>query len=101
MLNKVMEGLDRELTRRERMRTQRNTESAAGGPITSATGHEPRLVVVMGEDALEELNVLRVPLARELEWKPGEIQRLTPTCDALTVPDIDGSLDDERAKRDF
>jgi uracil-DNA glycosylase len=62
---------------------------------------QPRIVVVMGEDAVEELNMLRVPLARELEWKPGEIQRLTPTSDALTVPDIDGSLDDERAKRDF
>ena len=32
---------------------------------------------------------------------PGEIQRLTPACDALYVPDIDASLDDERAKREF
>ena len=62
---------------------------------------QPRIVVVMGEEALEELNALRVPLARELEWKPGELQRLTPTCDALTVPDIDRSLDDEGAKREF
>jgi uracil-DNA glycosylase family 4 len=62
---------------------------------------QPRIVVVMGEEAVEELNVLRVPLGRELEWKPGEIQRLTPTCDALAVPDIDASLDDEGAKREF
>jgi uracil-DNA glycosylase len=62
---------------------------------------QPRIVVVMGEDAVEELNMLRVPLARELGWKPGEVQRLTPTCDALTVPDIDRSLDDEVAKREF
>jgi uracil-DNA glycosylase len=62
---------------------------------------QPRIVVVMGEDAVEELNVLRVPLGRELDWKPGEVQRLTPTCDALTVPDIDRSLDDEGAKREF
>jgi uracil-DNA glycosylase len=62
---------------------------------------QPRIVVVMGEEALEELNSLRVPLGRELEWKPGEIQRLTPTCDALTVPDIDRSLDEEQSKRDF
>ena len=47
---------------------------------------QPRIVVVMGEEALEELNSLRVPLGRELEWKPGEIQRLTPTCDALDRP---------------
>ena len=62
---------------------------------------QPRIVVVMGEEALEELNMLRVPLGRELEPKTGEIQRLTPTCDALVVPDIDRSLDDEVAKRDF
>jgi uracil-DNA glycosylase len=62
---------------------------------------QPRIVVVMGDEALEELNSLRVPLGRELEWKPGEIQRLTPTCDALTVPDIDRSLDEEQAKREF
>jgi uracil-DNA glycosylase family 4 len=62
---------------------------------------QPRIVVVMGEEAAEELNQLRVPLARELDWNPGELQRLTPTCDALTVPDIDASLDDEGAKREF
>jgi uracil-DNA glycosylase len=62
---------------------------------------QPRIVVVMGEEAVEELNMLRVPLGRELEWKPGEVQRLTPTCDALTVPDIDRSLDEEQAKREF
>ena len=31
----------------------------------------------------------------------GEIQRLTPSCDALYVPDIVRSLDDEVAKREF
>jgi uracil-DNA glycosylase family 4 len=62
---------------------------------------QPRIVVVMGQDAVEELNQLRVPLARELDWKPGELQRLTPSCDALAVPDIDSSLDDEGAKREF
>ena len=41
--------------------------------------------------------------ARRASWRrdEGEIQRLTPACDALYVPDIDGSLDDERAKREF
>ena len=62
---------------------------------------QPRIVVVMGEDALEELNALGVPLARALEPKPGEIQRLTPSCEALYVPDIDRSLDEEGANRDF
>ena len=62
---------------------------------------QPRMVVVMGEEALEELNDLHLPLGRRLDWKPGELQRLTPSIEALTVPDIDRSLDDEDAKREF
>jgi uracil-DNA glycosylase family 4 len=62
---------------------------------------QPRIVVVMGEDARQELNGLGVPLAGELDALAGEIQRLTPSCDALWVPDIDQSLDDEQTKRDF
>jgi uracil-DNA glycosylase len=62
---------------------------------------QPRIVVVMGEEALAELNDLEVPLARAVEPRAGEIQRLTPSCDALYVPDIDASLDDEEAKRRF
>ncbi len=61
----------------------------------------PRIVVVMGEEALIELNDLHLPLARELEPRTGEIQRLTPSCEALYVPDIDVSLDEEPAKRRF
>jgi uracil-DNA glycosylase len=62
---------------------------------------QPRMVVVMGEAALAELNDLSVPLGREVQPSPGEVQRLTPSCEALYVPDIDVSLDDERAKRAF
>jgi len=62
---------------------------------------QPRIVVVMGEEALEELNGLAVPLSREVAATVGEIQRLTPSCDALYVPDIDRSLDEEDAKREF
>jgi uracil-DNA glycosylase family 4 len=62
---------------------------------------QPRIVVVMGEDARQELNGLGVPLAGELDALAGEIQKLTPSCDALWVPDIDQSLDDEETKRDF
>jgi uracil-DNA glycosylase family 4 len=62
---------------------------------------QPRMVVVMGEEAREEMNALRVPLAATIESEPGEIQKLTASCDALYVPDIDASLDDERAKRAF
>ena len=62
---------------------------------------QPRIVVVMGERALESVNEMDIPLSRELEDSPGKIQALTPSIDALVVPDIDASLDSEDAKRDF
>jgi uracil-DNA glycosylase family 4 len=62
---------------------------------------QPRIVVVMGEEALAELNDLDVPLGRSLEPLAGKVQRLTPSCDALYVPDIDRALDEEPAKRAF
>jgi uracil-DNA glycosylase len=62
---------------------------------------QPRIVVVMGEEALAELNGLGVPMASEVEPKPGQVQKLTPSCDALYVPDIDRALDEESAKRSF
>jgi uracil-DNA glycosylase len=62
---------------------------------------QPRIVVVMGDKALETLNELEVPLGRELSTTEGEIQTLTPTIDALFVPDIDDSLDSEESKREF
>jgi uracil-DNA glycosylase len=62
---------------------------------------QPRIVVVMGDQALMELNDLGVPLGRELEPTEGVIQKLTPSCEALFVPDIDQALDEEGAKRNF
>ena len=62
---------------------------------------QPKIVVVMGEDALRVLNDLDVPLARPLEPEPGELQRLTPSIEALFVPNIDEALDDEPSKRAF
>jgi len=62
---------------------------------------QPRMVVVMGEDALGALNDLDVPLARPLRPIVGERQALTPSIDALYVPNIDEALDDETSKREF
>jgi uracil-DNA glycosylase family 4 len=62
---------------------------------------QPRIVVVMGERALETLNEVEVPLSRTLTPTPGGLQELTPTIDALYVPDIDESLDSEESKREF
>jgi uracil-DNA glycosylase family 4 len=61
----------------------------------------PRIVVVMGDDALRTLNDLDVPLGRAVEPRPGEVQPLTPSIDALFVPDIDEALDDDDGKRAF
>ncbi len=61
----------------------------------------PRLIVVMGEDALEALCEVEVPLARELSPTLGEVQPFTPTVEVLYVPDIDQSLDSEESKREF
>jgi hypothetical protein len=55
----------------------------------------------MGSQALASMNRMDVPLAGELEERPGEIQSFTPTIEALLVPDIDESLDAEETKRRF
>jgi uracil-DNA glycosylase family 4 len=62
---------------------------------------QPKIVVVMGEDALEILNELELPLSDTVVASPGEIQRLTPSIGALYVPNIDAALDEESAKRAF
>lgn len=62
---------------------------------------QPKIVVVMGEEALAVLNDLDVPLARPIVAEPGAVQTLTPSVDALYTPDIDLSLDEESAKRAF
>jgi uracil-DNA glycosylase len=62
---------------------------------------QPKIVVVMGEDALAVVNDLEIPLARPLAPHQGVLQRLTPTVEALLVPSIDEALDEESAKRAF
>src|SRR5579875_1758427 len=61
----------------------------------------PKIVVAMGAETLGVLSELDIPLRRELEPRMGEIQPLTPSIDLLYVPNIDESLDEERAKRAF
>jgi uracil-DNA glycosylase len=61
----------------------------------------PKLIVAMGEETVAALNAAAVPLARELEFKPGEIADFTPGTDVLVTPDIDVSLDEQRLKAGF
>jgi uracil-DNA glycosylase len=62
---------------------------------------QPRMVVIMGAEALETLNELALPLAQPVAPRLGEVQPLTPSIEALYVPSIDDSLDQESAKRAF
>ena len=62
---------------------------------------QPKLIVVMGENALGFLNELEFPLADTVEATQGELTRFTPTIQALVVPDIDESLDEQPAKTRF
>ena len=55
----------------------------------------------MGTEALTALGELQIPLARPLAPRLGEIQQLTPSIDALYVPNIDDSLDGQDSKRAF
>ena len=61
----------------------------------------PKLIVAMGEETLAALNTAKVPLARELEYAPGEIVDFTPGTEVLVTPDIDVSLDEQRLKAGF
>jgi uracil-DNA glycosylase family 4 len=62
---------------------------------------QPKLVVAMGQDALSCLNAVQFPLSAPVEDRPGEIQRFTPTVEALLTPDVDAALDEQPAKRAF
>jgi uracil-DNA glycosylase len=62
---------------------------------------QPKLIVVMGQDALSCLNAVRFPLAPEVTSQQGSIQKFTPTIDGLVTPDLDASLDDAPAKKEF
>ena len=62
---------------------------------------QPKLIVVMGESAVGFLNELEFPLADTVEATQGELTRFTPTIQALVVPDIDESLDEQPAKTRF
>jgi uracil-DNA glycosylase family 4 len=62
---------------------------------------QPKLVVTMGDDALAALNAVEFPLADRVEPRLGELQRFTPTIEALVCPDIDNSLDEAPAKTAF
>ena len=62
---------------------------------------QPKIVVVMGEPALRVLNGLESRSRGRSSRARARSRRFTPTIDALYVPDIDDSLDEEGAKQRF
>jgi uracil-DNA glycosylase family 4 len=61
----------------------------------------PKILVVMGPEALAQVNELEIPLRGELSASLGVLQRFSPAIEALYVPNIDDALDEESAKREF
>jgi uracil-DNA glycosylase family 4 len=77
-------------------------EQAAGWLTRELHIVQPKLLVVMGGEAVEFLNGLRFPLSDPLDAeRTGELQRFTATIAALVTPDIDASLDEQGAKTRF
>jgi uracil-DNA glycosylase family 4 len=62
---------------------------------------QPKLIVVMGEPARAFLNSVEFPLSSKIAETTGELQRFTPTIQALVTPDIDEALDEAPAKTAF
>jgi len=63
---------------------------------------QPKLLVVMGAEAVRFLDALAFPLADRLaEVETGVVGRFTPTIEALVTPDVDSSLDEQAAKTAF
>ncbi len=62
---------------------------------------QPRIVVVMGPEALATLNELDIPLARPLEPQLGRDPAAHADDRCLYVPNIDESLDEQDSKRAF
>jgi uracil-DNA glycosylase family 4 len=62
---------------------------------------QPKLIVAMGEPARLFLNSVQFPLSSDLAEATAELQRFTPTIQALVTPDIDEALDEAPAKTAF
>ena len=80
----------------------RRRASASSGSSRRSRSSSRACIVVMGERGARGAQRASSCRCRgTLEPTLGEVQRLTPTIDALYVPDIDDSLDSEESKREF
>ena len=75
--------------------------ACSGARVEELAIVQPKIVVVMGEDALAVLNDLDVPAGAPGRGAARRDAAATPSIDALYVPNIDEALDEEAAKRDL
>ena len=88
-----------------------NCLKLAGATVTEEQAHGwltrelhtvgPKVIVVMGEEAIDFLNGAGFPLAERIEPRHGEVQPFTATMAAIVTPDIDASLDETGTKTRF
>ena len=62
---------------------------------------QPKILVVMGNEAREFVNELAFPLSSPIPDEMGVLQEWTPTIQSLYTPDVDASLDEQDTKRAF
>lgn len=78
------------------------TEEQAHGWLTRELHTvDPKLIVVMGDEAVDFLNAIAFPLAERIEARHGEVQQFTALTAAIVTPDIDTSLDETGTKTRF
>ena len=88
------------------------TITLGGRPLLYFAGWKRHISVYpapAGDEALERRlgpyrsakSTLKFPLSQPVEARVGDLQRFTPTIEALTVPDIDSALDEAPAKTAF
>ena len=74
----------------------------SGSPIADLLPDPTLRRALMGAETVAFLATLEFPLSEPLDPdRLGELQRFTPTIEALVTPDIDVSLDDQPAKTRF
>lgn len=79
-------------------------EHALAAPWLARELHivQPKLIVVMGEQAVRFVDELGFPLSDSLgDSSLGTVGRYTPTIQALVTSDIDNALDEQGAKTAF
>jgi hypothetical protein len=77
------------------------TNGNSGSAAMNAHGELAGLAFDSNWEGVGSDYYLEFPLSDAIEYEPGELQRFTPTIEALVTPDVDESLDEAPAKTAF